>query len=97
MKKLLGLCLILMTSQAFAVKYYQGQGGAVKEITAAEFDACGKIYYRNAAKGELSPDHQKGVVKASLKGELLNDVGVVAGKLKGEDKACSYGENGEAF
>ncbi len=97
MKKLLGLCLILVASQAFAAKYYQGQGGAIKEITAAEFDACPKIYYRNAAKADLSPDHQKGVVKASLKGELVNDVAVVSGKLKAEDKACSYGENGEAF
>lgn len=97
MKKLLGLCLILVTTQAFAAKYYQGQGGAIKEITAAEFDACPKIYYRNAAKGELSPEHQKGVVKASLKGELVNDVAVAASKLKGEDKACTYGENSEAF
>ncbi len=97
MKKLLGLCLILITSQAFAAKYYQGQGGAIKEITAAEFDACGKIFYRNAAKADLSPDHQKGVVKASLKGELVNDLAVVVGKLKAEDKSCSYGENSEAF
>lgn len=97
MKKLLGLCLILMTSQAFAVKYYQSAGGAVKEIQAAEFDACTKVYYRNAAKGELSAEHQKAVVKASLKGELVNDLAVVSGKLKGEPGACSYGENGEAF
>jgi hypothetical protein len=97
MKKLLGLCLILVTTQAFAAKYYQGQGGAIKEITAAEFDACAKIYYRNAAKADLSPDHQKGVVKASLKGELVNDLAVASAKLKGEDKACSYGDNAEAF
>jgi hypothetical protein len=97
MKKLLGLCLILLASQAFAAKYYQGQGGAIKEITAADFDSCPKIYYRNAAKGDLSPEHQKGVVKASLKGELVNDVSVAAGKLKAEDKACSYGENAETF
>jgi hypothetical protein len=45
----------------------------------------------------LSPEHQKGVVKASLKGELVNDVAVAAGKLKAEDKACSYGENAETF
>lgn len=97
MKQLLGLCLILVASQAFAAKYYQGQGGAIKEISSADFDGCPKIYYRNAAKSDLSPVHQKGVVKASLKGELINDVAVVSSRLKAEDKSCSYGENSEAF
>ncbi len=97
MKTLLSLCLILVATQAFAAKYYQGQGGAIKEISASEFDSCAKIYYRNAAKGDLAPQHQKGVVKASLKGELVNDVSVVASKLKAENGACSYGENSEAF
>jgi hypothetical protein len=97
MKKLLGLCLILVASQAFAAKYWQGNGGSIKEITAAEFDACGKIYYRNAAKSDLSAEHQKGVVKASLKGELVNDITVAQAKLKSEAGACSYGENNEVF
>lgn len=97
MKNLLGLCLILVTTQAFAAKYYQGQNGVIKEITAAEFNGCPKIYYRNTAKGDLSPEHQKGVVKASLRGELVNDVAVITSKLKSEEKACTYGENAEVF
>ncbi len=97
MKKLLCLCLVLVTTQVFAAKYYQGQNGAIKEITAADMSGCSKIYFRNAAKADLSPELQKGIVKASLKGELVNDAAVVSAKLKAEDKSCSYGENAEVF
>lgn len=97
MKKLLVLCLILITTQAYAVKYYQGQGGEIKEITAEEFDTCLKVYYRNSAKSELSAPRRKELMKASLKGELVNDLAVVVGKLKADHKSCSYGENTEVF
>lgn len=97
MKKLFGLSLILMTTQVYAVKYYQGQAGTIKEITETEFSFCEKIYYRNVAKSDLSNAYLKGIVKASLRGELVNDLSVAAERLKSEDKACTYGENAEKF
>jgi|GEM_PF-4336791 len=89
--------LLLITSQAWAIKYHQGAGGTTKEIDAASFENCKIIYYRNAARAELTLAHQKGLVKASLKGELVNDIGTVTTKLKSNSDACTYTDDSEAL
>ena len=48
------------------------------------------------AKNELSAEHQKNLVKATLKGELVNDIGAVTAKVKAEG-ACTYTDNSESI
>lgn len=95
--KLIISTLLLITLQAWAIKYHQSAGDTIKEIDAAAFESCSYVYYRNAAKSDLSVAHQKNLVKASLKGELVNDLGAVAAKLKSNNGSCTYTENSEAL
>lgn len=89
--------LLLMSSQAWAIKYHQSAGNSIKEIDAAAFESCSVIFYRNAAKSDLSVAQQKNLVKASLKGELVNDLGAVAEKLKGTSGSCTYTDSSETL
>lgn len=95
MNKIILTLIVILTSNVYAIKYYQGVSGSVKSIDGAAFDQCAKVYYRNVAKNDLSPNHQKNLVKATLKGELVNDGGAVAQKLKSENGACTYSDNAE--
>lgn len=90
------LFTMLVSTQAWAIKYYQNNGGTIAEIDEAKFSACKTVFYRNAAKSELSVVNQKNLVKASLKGELVNDLSALVSKLKAEGGSCSYGENSES-
>ena len=89
--------LLLAAPQAWAIKYHQASEGSIKEIDAAAFGSCSVIYFRNAAKSELNASQQKSLVKASLKGELVNDLGALAIKLKSNNGACTYTESSEVL
>ena len=89
--------LLLITSQAWAIKYHQSTDGSIKEIDAATFENCKHIFYRNVAKSELPVAHQKNLVRASLKGELMNDLGAVAAKIKSASGSCTYTDNSESL
>ena len=89
--------LLLFAPHAWAIKYYQSSGGSIKEIDAATFSSCSIVIYRNSSKSELTVDQQKNLVRATLKGELINDPGAASMKLKSQDGACSYADNSEAF
>ena len=97
MKKLFILAVVITASgPAWAIKYYKGSGGSISNIDAGAFDACAKIYYRNAAKSELSKSHSTALMKASLKGEVVNDLSAVTNILKNTG-GCTYGSDSEKF
>lgn len=95
--KLIILFTLLVSVKVFAIKFYQSTAGSIVEIDETKFKACNKIIYRNSAKGELPLSHQKNLVKATLKGELVNDLQSLTTKLKADDGVCSYAENNEVI
>lgn len=95
MKIIILFFVLVLSSNSWAIKYVESSAGAIKEIDATSFDKCSKIFYRNVAKSELTTNHQKNLVKATLKGELVNDIEAVIGKLKSENGACTYADNAE--
>jgi hypothetical protein len=89
--------ICLAANSAWAIKFYKGQGGTVSSIDEGAFSACSKIYYRNEAKSELPKEHQTAFVKASLKGEVINELKAVSDLVKNSSGACTYGSDGEKF
>jgi len=96
MKTLL-LSLLFVTVSANATQYYMNKGGTITKISASEFDGCAKVFYRKSGKKGLSGKHKKGVVKATLKGELLNDAGAVAKALSSHEGSCTHSADGESI
>ncbi len=72
------------------VRYIQSVKGIISEISEAEFNACSKKIYRKAGQEGLSNDNKKMLGIESLRGNSVNDLGVLLERLKQQD-ACSYG------
>jgi len=88
------LCSLLSFS-SFATHYYMSKNNHIISIDQNTFNQCNKIFYRKSGKTGLSHKHKKGVVKATLKGELVNDINAVKNRLIANNGSCSHSSNKE--
>ena len=91
------LSVVLPMSAAFATQYVRSAGGAFSKISEGDFANCSKRFYRKAGQDGLSTESKKQLAIESLKGNTVNDLDAVKGRLKDLDGSCAYGADDEKF
>jgi hypothetical protein len=88
--KLTLILILLQSSLAQAIIYFQSKDGVINKIDEATFKTCTAIIYRESAKDELPKEFGRKLLASILKGTLVSNPKSASDALKKDNGSCSY-------